>query len=57
MGGRMALKLNGKDDRLTRKGFLALKRTIWLSVGDAEIAIGDPLPWPPIGCRRLIHAA
>ena len=53
----MALKLNGKDDRLTRKGFLALKRTIWLSVGDAEIAIGDPLPWPPIGCRRLIHAA
>jgi serine/threonine-protein kinase HipA len=40
-GDRMALKLNGKDDRLTRKDFLALARTIGLSAGDAETAIAD----------------
>ncbi|MDI4655041.1 type II toxin-antitoxin system HipA family toxin [Xanthobacter autotrophicus] len=38
-GDRMALKLNGKDDRLTRQDFLALARTIGLTVGDAETAI------------------
>ena len=38
-GDRMALKLNGKDDRLTRQGFLALARTIGVSAGDAETAI------------------
>ena len=38
---RMALKLNGKDDRLTRQDFLALARTIGLTVGDAEAAIGE----------------
>lgn len=37
----MALKLNGKDDRLTRKDFLALARTIGLSAGDCETAIAD----------------
>jgi serine/threonine-protein kinase HipA len=36
---RMALKLNGKDDRLTRQDFLALARTIGLNLGDAEAAI------------------
>lgn len=40
-GDRMALKLNGKDDRLTRQDFLALARTIGVSVGDAETAIAD----------------
>jgi serine/threonine-protein kinase HipA len=40
-GDRMALKLNGKDDRLTRQDFLALARTIGLTAGDAEGAIVD----------------
>lgn len=38
-GDRMALKLNGKDDRLTRQDFLALARTIGLPVGEAEAAL------------------
>lgn len=33
---RMALKLNGKDDRLTRNDFIALARTIDLPVARAE---------------------
>ncbi len=40
-GDRMALKLNGKDDRLTPQDFLALARTIGVSAGDAETAIAD----------------
>lgn len=40
-GDRMALKLNGKDDRLTRQDFLALARTIGLTVGDADAAMGE----------------
>jgi serine/threonine-protein kinase HipA len=40
-GDRMALKLNGKDDRLTRQDFLTLARTIGLAVGDAEAAMGE----------------
>jgi len=40
-GDRMALKLNGKDDRLTRQDFLALARTIGVSAGNAETAIAD----------------
>ena len=40
-GDRMALKLNGKDDRLTRQDFLALARTIGLTVGDAEVAMSE----------------
>lgn len=38
---RMALKLNGKDDRLTRQDFLALARTIGLTGGDAEAAMSE----------------
>ena len=38
-GDRMALKLNGKDDRLTRGDFLTLARTIGVSQGTAEAAI------------------
>ncbi|KDM68343.1 HipA domain-containing protein [Acidiphilium sp. JA12-A1] len=38
-GDRMALKLNGKDDRLTRQDFLRLARTIGLTVEDAEAAL------------------
>jgi serine/threonine-protein kinase HipA len=37
----MALKLNGKDDRLTRQDFLTLARTIGLGVGDAEAAMDE----------------
>lgn len=40
-GDRMALKLNGKDDRLTRGDFLTLARTIGLPQGAAETAIAD----------------
>ncbi len=36
---RMALKLNGKDDRLTMADFLALARTIGLPMGNAEAAV------------------
>jgi serine/threonine-protein kinase HipA len=35
----MALKLNGKDDRLTRQDFIALARTIGLRVEDAEAGL------------------
>ena len=38
-GDRMALKLNGKDDRLTRQDFLALARAIGLRVEDAEAGL------------------
>jgi serine/threonine-protein kinase HipA len=40
-GDRMALKLNGKDDRLTLKDFLALARTIGLPAGNAEAAVAE----------------
>lgn len=40
-GDRMALKLNGKDDRLTLGDFMTLARTIGLSQGAAEAAIMD----------------
>lgn len=40
-GDRMALKLNGKDDRLTRQDFLMLARTIDLPAARAEAAISD----------------
>ena len=35
----MALKLNGKDDRLTRQDFLTLARTIGLTAAGADAAI------------------
>lgn len=38
---RMALKLNGKDDRLTKADFLALARTIGLTGGRAETILTD----------------
>ncbi|MCU0902508.1 MAG: HipA domain-containing protein [Tabrizicola sp.] len=38
---RMALKLNGKDDRLTKADFLALARTIGLAAGRAETILTD----------------
>ncbi len=38
-GDRMALKLNGKDDRLTPQDFLTLARTIDLPAARAETAI------------------
>ncbi|MBX9813437.1 MAG: HipA domain-containing protein [Qipengyuania sp.] len=40
-GDRMALKLNGKDDRLGQQDFLALARTIGLAAGEAEAALAD----------------
>lgn len=38
---RMALKLNGKDDRLNAQDFLALARTIGLTAGDAGAAVTE----------------
>ena len=38
---RMALKLNGKDDRLTQQDFIALARTIELPLGKARTALGE----------------
>ena len=38
-GDLMALKLNGKDDRLTRQDFMTLARTIDLRAGDAELGL------------------
>lgn len=40
-GDRMALRLNGKDDRLNRQDFLTLARTIDLPAARAETAISD----------------
>lgn len=40
-GDRMALKLNGKDDRLTRRDFMSLARTIGLPQSEAETAISE----------------
>lgn len=40
-GDRMALKLNGKDDRLGRQDFLALARTIGLTANAAEAALTE----------------
>ena len=40
-GDRMALKLNGKDDRLRRQDFLILARTIGLPGAKAETALAD----------------
>jgi serine/threonine-protein kinase HipA len=40
-GDRMALKLNGKDDRLTRHDFLALARTLDLPVTRAEAVLAE----------------
>ncbi|HEX8665007.1 MAG TPA: HipA domain-containing protein [Beijerinckiaceae bacterium] len=40
-GDRMALKINGKDDRLNRQDFLALARTIDLPLGRAEAAMAE----------------
>ena len=37
----MALKLNGKDDRLTRGDFLAAARTIGLAEGKADEAMTE----------------
>ena len=37
----MALKLNGKDDHLTRRDFMALARTIELPVGRTEVALAE----------------
>lgn len=38
---RMALKLNGKDDRLTKADYLALARTIGVAGGQAETILTD----------------
>lgn len=40
-GDRMALKLNGKDDRLTRQDFLTLARTIDLPAARAEAVMSE----------------
>ena len=50
-GDHMALKLNGKDDRLSPQDFLALARTIGLPVGKAEAALNE------VAVRLLERAA
>lgn len=40
-GDRMALKLNGKDDRLNVQDFLTLARTIGLSAGEAGVMVSE----------------
>ncbi|HEV7157309.1 MAG TPA: HipA domain-containing protein, partial [Caulobacteraceae bacterium] len=40
-GDRMALKLGGKDDRLTTADFAALARTIELPAGRAEAIVSE----------------
>ncbi|GLS40213.1 hypothetical protein GCM10010869_58100 [Mesorhizobium tianshanense] len=40
-GDRMALKLNGKDDRLGQQDFFALARTIGLTAANSEAAIAE----------------
>jgi serine/threonine-protein kinase HipA len=40
-GDRMALKLNGKDDRLTRQDFMMLARTIDLPIARAEAILSE----------------
>ena len=40
-GDLMALKLNGKDDRLTRQDFMTLARTIDLRAGDAALGLAE----------------
>lgn len=40
-GDRMALKLNGKDDRLVRRDFLTLARTIGLTGEQAQTAMSE----------------
>jgi serine/threonine-protein kinase HipA len=42
-GDRMALKLNGKDDRLTRQDFITLARTIDLPITRAEALISETI--------------
>jgi serine/threonine-protein kinase HipA len=59
---RMALKLNGKDDRLVRSDFLALARTIELPAARAEAMLNDMpaalkaaterMSWPDIAGAR-----
>jgi len=39
---RMALKLSGTDDHLTRQDFLALARTIYPTFADANAAMSEP---------------
>jgi serine/threonine-protein kinase HipA len=40
-GDRMALKLNGKDDRLTRQDFITLARTIDVPIARAEAMMSE----------------
>jgi serine/threonine-protein kinase HipA len=52
-GDRMALKLNGKDDRLTRQDFMALARTIDLPVARAEALMEETVAGVREGLARL----
>jgi serine/threonine-protein kinase HipA len=52
-GDRMALKLNGKDNRLNRNDFLALARTIGLTTGKAETALTTLTSQLPQGTSTL----
>ncbi|WP_291638598.1 HipA domain-containing protein [Bosea sp. (in: a-proteobacteria)] len=52
-GDRMALKLNAKDDRLTRQDFLTLPRTIDLPAARAEAAIAELAMHPSEATPRM----
>jgi serine/threonine protein kinase HipA of HipAB toxin-antitoxin module len=54
---RMALKLNGKDDRLRRADFRALSSTVGLRVSDADAAIDAVLEKLRLGasCPSRAH--
>ncbi|WP_414131398.1 HipA domain-containing protein [Rhizobium jaguaris] len=69
-GDRMALKLNGKDDRLARQDFLTLARTIDLPAARAEASmselaarLGDAVPAVALpegmeeGAAKIAHDA
>jgi serine/threonine-protein kinase HipA len=51
---RMALKLNDKDDRLTKADFLALARTIGLAGGHAETILTDTATRLAAGAATLV---
>ena len=53
-GDRMAFKLNGKDDRLRLRDFLATARTIGLPDGEAEAAVTD-LATRLSGCATTVE--
>lgn len=55
-GDRMALKINGKDDRLRRADFHALAATTEIRTADAESAIKEVASGLAAGLKTLARA-